>query len=431
MWLLPKLLACTGALPSPSLAVSCAPTDNALRWSCAVTGADGPVSVEAERVDGRGVAPRFEAVEDGLVAYLLAPGTAYEVRATDASGSAETTFTTGAPPAEVASRLTSTGTTSVRLLGASSPCGDDAYAVLYDPSTGDLVWYEDLDPAGELGLEDMVRFTGDGRVFGEPGTGVVGVDLLGNRIAGFTVRDDLRLHHDFAVRGDTLYLLYKDYDPATDSVDDLMLDSVLVTDLDGTELGVWHSWDTLPIPDDATGNWLHTNAIDVLPDGDLLLSYWGLSTVAEVDGDYLGGTMGSTGWTLAGGHHAATLGNDFVVDWSRVDGPDEFGVQHAFHRRADGQYLLLDNIHGRALRRSIDPTGRTGTVEASYPTAEAICDGQGTAMETSAGTVLAGCSQGAVREYGDDGAEQLWEARVACDDGEPQQIARWYPLEAP
>lgn len=125
------------------------------------------------------------------------------------------------------------------------------------------------------------------------------------------------------------------------------------------------------------------------------------------------------------------LGNDITLDWSAVSPPARFSGQHCAHLMHDGRLMLLDNDNGRALAVTIDETTMTGTVDAEFPTHEDQCFPQGTAMDSTAGNVLAACWTDWVREYDPTGL-MLWEAQLQCRSSGgfgANSAARWYPLD--
>ncbi len=412
--------------------VACAPTANLLRFGCTVTvDPPQPVEVRYRRTDGIGPerANRSEITADThqVSILFLGPEREYGVVATALDHpqglSATDSFTTGAAPTDYGSWLTMQGASTMELVGADLPCGEDAVAVVYDTETGDLVWYQELDPFGVLGLNDMVRFTDEQTVLGETGNAVVEVDLLGEVLTEFDTAPSL--HHDIFESNDSYYVLDQE------RIGGLTLDPVLVYDPQGALILEWDPRDHLPIPPDASGDWLHTNALWVEEDGTALLSWLSRDSVAKIDLDPASPTFNQVLW-IVDGDPPDDLPADIVVDWSGVDGADFFSRQHNFHRRRDGRFMLLDNDHGRGVVLTIDEVARTATANAVYATVESVCGPQGTAADTEAGNSVVGCSTEFLREYDGLTDELVWEAEVECESGGGFfgiSVGRWYPLD--
>src|SRR5262249_1742771 len=146
---------------------TCTPTGNVLRYTCDVSvDPPQPVQVSWARADGLGPTRVHTsdtvAADHTLDVYFLAAQQDYELFASTVANpdaAVEVDFTTGTPPSAVGSSLVMTGTSTMGLIGTEDPCDKGAFAVIYDTSTGNLVWYEDIDPGGQLGLLNMVRFT--------------------------------------------------------------------------------------------------------------------------------------------------------------------------------------------------------------------------------------------------------------------------------
>lgn len=422
--------------PPTRLEVLCTPTANALRQSCSVT-IDPPqaVGVSVQRADGAGPARIFESPDalgtHDVGVYLLAPDADYTVEATatawpdERAGAAS--FATGVPPKAVGSWLVPMGVPSFAHVGTENPCAQDAVAVIYDTATGELVWYEELDPEGNLGVLDMVRFTDERTVLGETDGHIVEVDRMGADVQRFAVDYPVGfgMHHDVFKKDGITYGLIQDWRG------ELLLDVLVLLDDAGAELARWHPRDHLPIPADATGDWLHTNTVWVEDNGDFLLSFLAQRAIGAFVGDPDSPDFGRRKWIASGAPEPGPLGSDIALDWSYVPGRDSFLWQHNLNRRADGRLQMLDNMHGRALVFDIDAAAGVGHVDSVYPTVEPACGAQGTAQGGD-GDLLVACSQDTVRAYDVQTAEPVWQARVECRMGSGPlgpSAARWYPLD--
>jgi hypothetical protein len=419
----------TGTPPASVISATCAPTDNPIRFDCAVTVEPAqPVEIRFAPADGSGPerihTSDEAAVDHDLGLYLMRPETDYEWVARTLSGDAEAgdALTTGALPAEIAAtQLTVTGASSVPYVGTHQPCDASSTALVYDTVTGDVVWYHQLDDDGTLGFFDMLQFTEDHTILGETGPSLVEVDLRG--------RDRLRLrrnadydeyfHHDLFKRGGYVYAIFQDGGQPT-------LDGISIFDAaTGAEVAQWRARDSLDIPDGAAGDWMHTNTVWVDEVGDMYLSSWAQDTVLKIAGDWTEPDFGELLWAMAGLGNAG-FGDDFTVDYSLV--PDDgFRDQHNVNFTPDGRLLMLDNGHGRGLLMTLDQAARTARADAEYAANEWVCGPQGTAQAVASGNVFVACSGAELLEYDASGVE-VWDGVAACDDAR-SSVIRWYPLE--
>lgn len=431
--------------PGPStVEVACATTDNALRFLCDVTVDPAqPVRVTWMRQDGLGVARSQlsdEVVGTHQVPVLfLSPEQAYDVAvttlgATPAEASTELTAG-GAPLPGLVTWLQSTGTSTLGLVGTEAPCMRSAVATVYDTATGDLVWYQDLDSDGSLGLIDMVRYLPDFRIIGDTGGAgrdIVEVDVMGNEITRFvhSYGGCCSLNHDVVKWRDWYVSQYQS------SVNGLTVDNVVVLDAKGNEVYLWDAKANLPIPPDTfSRDYLHTNSEFVDADGNLYLSWFTPSALAKIEGDPNKPTWGAPAWIMTGDGQPGDLGNDLTIDWGTISTPHNFVRQHNFTVRADGRLMVLDNVNGRALVFSVDEAKGTATMEAEFPTYESSCGPQGTAMEGGNGNTLVSCASPWVREYDPATSKHVWEAQIQCPNGggggfTSGAATRWYPLDA-
>jgi hypothetical protein len=411
---------------SATIEASCEPTDNALRQRCSVTvDPPGAFSIRYGPADGASPEREVESSSAEVQLSILRPETEYDfvVRALDGSVERSGSFRTDPLPPGLGSWLTVTGQSSVPLLGTEIPCSEEAYGVIYDTATGELVWYELLDEDGKLTPMDMIQFTEDHTVLGETSGRVVEVDLSGEVLLELVQGEDFQdeLHHDLFKRDGRIYALRMlggggPPEPGSEP----MFDGFYVFDAaTGALVDEWDGPSSLPIPDDAEGDWMHTNTIWVDEGGDIYLSLYSQNSVLQLAAD------GTLQWVLAG-EEPAGLGNDYTLDWGSTPRTG-FVQQHAVSRLPDGTLVLLDNAHGRALTWSLDEEARTATLLAEYPAGEPMCGPQGTAAVTSSGNILVGCLSGMLQEYTPQGSV-AWTASVrGCADR--PIAARYYPLE--
>lgn len=428
----------TRAYPAPvSISQTCAATDNALRFTCRVeVDPPQPVQISYARADGVGVtrthASELATETHDVPIYFVSPNIDYIMTATATTWpdglSTQDVVHTGTPPASVGSWLETSGTSTMGLIGSNLPCGQDAVAAVYDTGTGDLVWYQSLDPDGLSSLNDMVRFTRDGTVMGETGSSIVEYDLMGVQLTQLQFGVDYfdAFHHDIDKLGGTVYALAQ-YFPNPDD-QSYYADAVVLLDANGGgEIARFLPHEHFEFPPSAMGDYLHTNTITVDDVGDIYLSWLTQTSLVKVNGQWDTPDFGERIWLIEGtdGDMQGTL----RVDWSQVDGEDWFSVEHSLSLRKDGRIVVLDNANGRALSISLDVAEGRAAVDGAYPTVESSCGPQGTAQETEGGNVIAACFGSSVREYDAVTGDKLWEAEVKCRQPGWYGAVRWYPLD--
>ena len=422
-----------------ALTASCEPTDNVLRFTCSVHVEPAqPVQIQWMRDDGLGPSrvhtSELSATDHEIPLYFLAGREEYTVTASATAYPdglvAEVALVTESVPDEVATYLDLTGTSTMGLVGTEAPCDQGAWAIIYDTDTGNVVWYHDLDPQGSLGMLDMVRFTDRQTVIGETDGYVVEVDIMGNDIVRFPVDYPgcCSLNHDIFEADGEYWSQYQSVSGW------LTLDNVVVLDASGVELYQWDPADHLPIPGDASGDYLHTNSEYVDADGNFYLSWLNQDAVGKFNGDRSSPDWGEPIWLMTGDGQPGDLGNDITIDWSAVAGPHDFGGQHNLHLRRDGRLMMLDNENGRGLVLTVDDATLTATADAEYETHESLCGAQGTAQDTLAGNAVVGCGTDWLREYDLATNTMLWEAQLQCPFGggggwTSGAATRWYPLD--
>jgi len=421
-----------------SIGVSCGGTDNLLRKVCTVR-IEPPQSVviEVQREDDpepMAFESRFELGEHRIDVTFLAPGSTYDVVATARQWpddiAAHGVITTEALPPGLDVRLDMTGTAETPLIAAAHPCARQPVAAIFDTYTGELVWLQLMSETGRFHHRTMVRFTDRGTVLGVTGEDIVEVDLMGRdqvRLEGMAERLNpgetfWKLHHDVFRRDDTLYVLYREQLEAGE------LDVTVLLDLEGNVIREWRPWEHLDLPADWSGNYLHTNTLEVDDNGDILMSWLIPNTVAKVVGDPDAADFGEVRWKVVG--LSNWIPRDLTMEWAGVEKPDWFRNQHSVNLDGDGDLLMLDNINARGLRIRVDESTGQAIVEQSFPATSTLsqCGEQGTTQAAPNGNVLVGCSDDVVREFTADG-EMLWEATPVCAEGDAKEVSRWYPLD--
>jgi hypothetical protein len=156
-------------------------------------------------------------------------------------------------------------------------------------------------------------------------------------------------------------------------------------------------------------NWTHGNAIDLDPDGNLLVSFRSLSEITKIDT-----RTGEVLWRMGG------LRNQFT--FSSTAPP--FLRQHGVRVTPAGELVLLDNLGeiggSRAERYALDETGHGARLMGVYaPTPATRAELGGTTQNLPGGRTLVAFGDGArVQEYDSDGAV-VWEI-----EGNPGYIFR-------
>ena len=216
------------------------------------------------------------------------------------------------------------------------------------------ITYGYLLPNGHLLFRSrMARGGNEGPEFGGRSLSLIELDWEGNVVWQFSP-SDVYLHHDFErlPSGNTLALLWAPVPVeltarvqggyvADDDPEQMWGDLVQEITPDGRVVYEWKSWDFLDVAEDVIcpmegrKEWSHQNALNVTPEGDLLVSYRQTSTVGIVEKD-----SGRFRWK-----------------W----GPGQVNHQHHPTWLDSGRVLLFDNgCHRRGASRSriieVDPS---------------------------------------------------------------------------
>jgi hypothetical protein len=153
---------------------------------------------------------------------------------------------------------------------------------------------------------------------------------------------------------------------------------------DGALLFDWSPFDHFDIADSpprdragATVNWTHGNALDLAPDGNLIVSFRNLGEVTKIHA-----VTGAVLWRLGGPRNAFTFLGDAGVP---------FVAQHGARMSAPATVLLLDNLgtHGesRAERYALDEQAMTARLVRSYSAAPTVVTEIGGSVQDLPGAV--------------------------------------------
>ena len=168
----------------------------------------------------------------------------------------------------------------------------------------------------------------------------------------------------------------------------------------------WNAFDhfaitDLPLPDrlGESVNFTHGNAIDLLPGGDILLSFRSLGEITRIDG-----TTGAVKWRLGG------LRNQFTILGEPLPA---FRRQHGVRSADGGRIVLLDNlgnpVESRAEHYELDEAARVARLVQSYGSSPAVVTEIGGSVQPLPGgrTLVSFGTAGRVEEY-DASGRVLW-----------------------
>lgn len=374
-------------------------------------------------------AGRVELAALGLPADSVVTVRAEAFNATGATFSPPTHARTGALPTALRDvRLAVTGTPAPGYVLTGFVRDGVAYAVAFD-SAGAVAWYRAFPE--EAGVSDVQQQpNGDITVFlgatvgwlPAPGrfvelrpTGDV-VRTYAAPAGYYTDNHELRL---VGARGKvpTAYFFGYDRRP-TDltsrggAADSLMAwHSIFRADPDGTVRRLFAALDQFGVADwieppaQGLGGVDHPNSLDVLPGGDLLVSWRNFGQLTRIDS-----ATGEIRWRLGGGR------SDFTIVGDPLGG---FSAPHFARLLDDGHVLLFDNgnrhqpSESRAVEYALDPAARSATLVWEYrhaPPRFALFTGA-VQRRANGNTVVAYAWNGVITEVAPDGGV-LWEGEV-------------------
>ena len=369
----------------------------------------------------------------GLLAqrrYLLRV-VAYGAGTTSAGGPLE--FTTGELPPDLPRYV------------ASGPDPTPGYVVfaagrygLAIDNTGRVAWYRAF-PNGP-GLAFMAQPTG--RYFARPPPALptdpapwVELDPAGDvtRTIGCARGLSPRVH-DIVAQTDGTYWLMCDETRVVDlsgvgGVRDARVTGTAVqrVSADGALLFDWSPFERFAITDSplrdragASVNWTHGNALDLAPDGNLIVSFRNLGEVTKIDA-----VTGAVIWRLGGRRSDFTFSGDAGAP---------FVAQHGARVAAPATVLLLDNLgtHGesRAERYALDERAMTARLVRSYSAAPSVVTEIGGSVQDlpRGHTLVSFGTAGRVEEY-DAAGRVVW--RIEHNAGYVFRAQRVRSLYAP
>jgi hypothetical protein len=381
--------------------------------------------VESGALDS--IAPAVSVVGDSAVIPVLGllPSTSYalKVAAFGPGGVARSELlhlTTGALPADLPSYSA----------GGSDPSpgyvvfSGGGYGLAID-NTGRVVWYVRLADPATLNFEPQPT----GRYYTRPITNLspvpwLEIDPLGNvtRTLG-CARGLIARFHDLIAVADGSYWVMCDESRVMDlsasgGVAAARVTGTVVQHIgqDGSVLFDWSPFDHFSIDDldpaDRTGpdvNWTHGNAIDLAPNGDLVVSFRSLSEITIINTQ-----SGAVLWRIGGRANQLTF----------ADPLPPFRRQHGVRTGGPRTFVVLDNlgeaVGSRAERYMIDEDSGTLSFEAAMTPAPATVAMLGGTTQQLPGprTLVAFGNGNRVQEFNSTG-EIVWEIH-----GDPGYVFR-------
>lgn len=251
---------------------------------------------------------------------------------------------------------------------------------------GRFAYYYPLSPPlrGGIGAEGVYRI----------------IDAAGDILREVSMVGHATTFHEFLVRENgNIFLLSSDVRlldmTAYDGMPDARVYNVIIQEINpaGEVVWEWDGWEHFSFEDSAVPHLLdnkivdfvHANSLEILPDGDILLSSKRLDEITKIDYE-----TGQIVWRMGG---VRNPNNEFIFIDDVFNG---FSHQHMPQWTPQGTLLLFDNgnLHdvstkiSRAVEYEIDETNRTATLVWSYEGSYAA--GMGSVQRLANGNTLIG-----------------------------------------
>jgi hypothetical protein len=432
-------LGCHGHDSDPTAAarvesVTCAPTDNALRFACSAS-LDAAAPATWTVREGDAVVRTFAtpaSSEPTLTLWGLAPEADYTVEVDAGDEPGTTSLTTGALPAELgALAITVTGAADgVDAVVFPQECDTTAWMLVVGVD-GRVRWYDQLlgETADTLPSIGGYAWTPDDHL-------LVGLNFRSIRemtAAGdtvWTVEDfDRPVHHGLEKGGDYVYAL----DAAVH--DNKIVDGFYVIDHTGAVVASWDLADHVTVTGTGGGvggfwdrffpgseDWSHANSI--WSDGHVvILSFLRQNAVMAVAADPDSADFGTILWTLTG-----NAASDLTSDFTWTDG-GSFDGQHGAVATPTG-LALFDNgptgADSRALELVLDEAAGTVAEGPSWSMGE-HCKIHGAAFPVGDGVVATCATDSYVAQFA-AASDPIWTLRSACGANDLPVLARAIPI---
>jgi hypothetical protein len=153
-------------------------------------------------------------------------------------------------------------------------------------------------------------------------------------------------------------------------------------------------------------NWTHGNSLDLMPDGNLVVSFRNLSEITKIDTE-----TGAVMWRLGGRANAFSFGGAQ---------PMGFVGQHSVRATAGNAIALLDNLgdatQSRGERYEIDEPSMTARLVGSYGSVPGVTTQIGGSVQDlpNGHTLVSFGTAGRVEEY-DAGGRVVWRIERGAD----------------
>jgi hypothetical protein len=153
-------------------------------------------------------------------------------------------------------------------------------------------------------------------------------------------------------------------------------------------------------------NWTHGNSLDLMPDGNLVVSFRNLSEITKIDTE-----TGAVMWHLGGRANAFTFAGA---------PPTGFVGQHSVRANAPNAIALLDNLgdatQSRGERYEIDEPSMTARLVGSYGSVPGVTTQIGGSVQDlpNGHTLVSFGTAGRVEEY-DAGGRVVWRIERGAD----------------
>lgn len=372
-------------------------------------------TVESAALDSSTAAVRVSGEAATIPVLGLLPGTAYALQVA-AFGAGGTTRS------DLLHLTTDTLPTDLPRYDAGGPDPSPGYVVFAAPgygvaidNSGRVVWYLRLEDPATLNFQPQPT----GRYYTRPTTPATAlpwleIDPLGTvtRTLG-CARGLVPRFHDLVALADGSYWIMCDESRTMDLSAHGGSPTARVTGSvvqqiagDGRLLFEWNPFEHFSIEDldpadraGASVNWTHGNAIDLDPDGHLLVSFRSLSEITSIDT-----RTGAVRWRMGG------RANQFAF----TEPLPAFRSQHGLRATGRGSLILLDNLGepggSRAERYVVDEPARTVRLDGSAtPTPATVAQLGGTTQHLPGGRALVAFGNGGrVQEFDAAGAV-VWE----------------------
>lgn len=457
MWLAGLLAACgspgsDAGVPSADsagvqrLSASCGSTPNVLRYTCEID-VEPAQAVQlsfwptSDPDDVQVFTSLSSQSRHDLGLYLMRAGREYawEAQATRGGPVVQGSWVTGELPAALEERYDVSGTPTMGHVMFMSPC--QPYAIVADVH-GETLWYQRMDDDtgvfrwGVVWTEDDTVLTMFGRRESEDPNMILEFDMMGNEVQRIVRGEhfDEYVHHDMFRRDGLTYALRKDLLDVDGET--FVYDGIYV--FDGTQLVA--DWELAsaftPEPGATQNDYTHGNSLFVDGEGNMLVSFRHLSSIALLDGDTSSSAFGDWIWGIQGlpSDSDVSFPNDFPLVAS-VDGVAQFSQQHNAHMLDDGSIVLFDNSQGsrdsRVVRLRLDPSAKESEIIDAY-SMEQFCSFDGGAWTTAEGNPVGTCAPARrAVEFDAASGEALWEMTVSCDEVVPIRMSRVIPWARP